>query len=416
MARHNKLVTPSAESLWLALRIERKPGRARRRAGVRQPAAPPLPRARRNIRRCSGASMTEKTGVGQELAAAREARGLAVADVAQQLKFAPRQLEALEQEQFEALPGHTFTRGMVRNYARLLKLDPEPLVQRIAGRFEMPDSSRLARATTPGGAVLRPCAALDLGLPRACRSACSRWCGGVAYQWHQERTRSAATSASPSAQLVRRPRRRRQPGCRVAAAPVSRRSRSGAAGGAGVTAPVAPKPVAAPAVPKRWAGIAWWCAPRARRGSRSRTPLDRMLVSSLNPAGSERVVRGRPPYSLVIGNASQRARDLRRQADRPRAAYAARRGAPHPPMMPMQRRISRQVAVGGVRIGGGGADRRAVDDQHRYRGRAGDRAPGRGARARRLRARAHHGEHAARRRRRSPRSASGSTRPAARCR
>jgi cytoskeleton protein RodZ len=32
---------------------------------------------------------------------------------------------------------------------------------------------------------------------------------------------------------------------------------------------------------------------------------DRMLVSSLNPPGSERVVRGKPPYSLVIGNASQ---------------------------------------------------------------------------------------------------------------
>jgi cytoskeleton protein RodZ len=30
-----------------------------------------------------------------------------------------------------------------------------------------------------------------------------------------------------------------------------------------------------------------------------------MLVSSLNPPGSERVVGGRPPYSLVIGNASQ---------------------------------------------------------------------------------------------------------------
>ena len=59
--------------------------------------------------------MTEKTGVGRELAAAREARGLALADVAQQLKFAPRQLEALEQENIEALPGHTITRGMVRN-------------------------------------------------------------------------------------------------------------------------------------------------------------------------------------------------------------------------------------------------------------------------------------------------------------
>ena len=84
------------------------------------------------------------TGVGQELAAAREARGLALADVAQQLKFAPRQLEALEQEQFSALPGATFARGMVRSYARLLKLDPDPLVERIAGRFEVPDSNRLA--------------------------------------------------------------------------------------------------------------------------------------------------------------------------------------------------------------------------------------------------------------------------------
>ena len=58
--------------------------------------------------------MTEVTGVGHELAAAREARGLALADVAQQLKFAPRQLEALEQEHFEALPGATFAREIGR--------------------------------------------------------------------------------------------------------------------------------------------------------------------------------------------------------------------------------------------------------------------------------------------------------------
>ncbi|MGH8741086.1 MAG: DUF4115 domain-containing protein, partial [Burkholderiales bacterium] len=31
--------------------------------------------------------------------------------------------------------------------------------------------------------------------------------------------------------------------------------------------------------------------------------LARQLVSSLNPAGTERVVRGRPPFELVIGNA-----------------------------------------------------------------------------------------------------------------
>jgi cytoskeleton protein RodZ len=30
-----------------------------------------------------------------------------------------------------------------------------------------------------------------------------------------------------------------------------------------------------------------------------------LLVSSLNPAGTERVVQGRPPFALVIGNASR---------------------------------------------------------------------------------------------------------------
>ena len=91
-----------------------------------------------------GATAASVTGVGRELAAAREAQGLALADVAQQLKFAPRQLEALEQEHFAALPGATFAKGMVRSYARLLKLDPEPLLQRVAGHFEVPDSNRLA--------------------------------------------------------------------------------------------------------------------------------------------------------------------------------------------------------------------------------------------------------------------------------
>jgi cytoskeleton protein RodZ len=31
--------------------------------------------------------------------------------------------------------------------------------------------------------------------------------------------------------------------------------------------------------------------------------LERQLVSSLNPAGTERVLRGQPPFELVIGNA-----------------------------------------------------------------------------------------------------------------
>ena len=89
--------------------------------------------------------MTESAlNVGAELQRAREARGLALSEVAQQLKFAPRQLEALEQDRFDLLPGGTFARGMVRNYARLLKIDPEPLVRSIGERFESPDADTLA--------------------------------------------------------------------------------------------------------------------------------------------------------------------------------------------------------------------------------------------------------------------------------
>ena len=80
-------------------------------------------------------------GVGEDLARARAALGFSVADVAQQLKFSSRQIEALEQSRFAELPTGTFARGMVRAYARLLKLDPEPLVQRVAGRTATPDNA-----------------------------------------------------------------------------------------------------------------------------------------------------------------------------------------------------------------------------------------------------------------------------------
>jgi cytoskeleton protein RodZ len=135
--------------------------------------------------------MTEITGVGQELAAAREARGLAVADVAQQLKFAPRQLVALEQEQFGALPGAAFTRGMVRSYARLLKLDPEPLVQRIAGRCELPDASRLA-ARYDQPVPFSDTARRSTLIYFAASFGVLLLVGGVAYQWYEEHTEGAA--------------------------------------------------------------------------------------------------------------------------------------------------------------------------------------------------------------------------------
>ena len=86
--------------------------------------------------------MTEP--VGAALKRAREELGLSITEVSHHLKLAPRQVEALEDERFDQLPGPTFVRGMIKTYARLLKLEPEPLLERLAGRFQAPDANRLA--------------------------------------------------------------------------------------------------------------------------------------------------------------------------------------------------------------------------------------------------------------------------------
>jgi cytoskeleton protein RodZ len=66
--------------------------------------------------------------LGQQLRTAREARGLSVEEVVHALKFSARQIEAVEADHMEVLPGSVFQRGLVRSYARFLKLDPEPLL------------------------------------------------------------------------------------------------------------------------------------------------------------------------------------------------------------------------------------------------------------------------------------------------
>lgn len=65
---------------------------------------------------------------GAILREARQAAGLSIDAIAQQLKLAPRQVHALESGQFELLPGRTFVRGFLRNYARALHLDPEKVL------------------------------------------------------------------------------------------------------------------------------------------------------------------------------------------------------------------------------------------------------------------------------------------------
>lgn len=67
-------------------------------------------------------------GFGEKLKLARESLGLTPADVAAKLKLGARQIEALEAEDLAHLPGDVFARGFVRNYARLVEVDPEQLI------------------------------------------------------------------------------------------------------------------------------------------------------------------------------------------------------------------------------------------------------------------------------------------------
>ena len=68
---------------------------------------------------------------GAQLAAQRQAMGLSVEQVADQLKLAPRQVVALEAGDYASLPNMAVTRGFVRAYAKVLKLDAAPLVAMI---------------------------------------------------------------------------------------------------------------------------------------------------------------------------------------------------------------------------------------------------------------------------------------------
>jgi cytoskeleton protein RodZ len=78
------------------------------------------------------------SGPGVRLAQQREAFGWTIEQVATQLNLAPRQIMALESDNFSALPGMASVRGFIRSYAKLLKIDAEPLLESIASPTSAP--------------------------------------------------------------------------------------------------------------------------------------------------------------------------------------------------------------------------------------------------------------------------------------
>jgi cytoskeleton protein RodZ len=88
---------------------------------------------------------------GRRLRVQRQAKGLEIERIATQLHLRPNVLEALEQDRYHDLPGPVFVVGYLRNYARLVGLDPQPLIE--AYRANAPESGmpppRVATTSAP---------------------------------------------------------------------------------------------------------------------------------------------------------------------------------------------------------------------------------------------------------------------------
>lgn len=103
--------------------------------------------------------------IGEQLRAAREAKGLALADANRHTKIHTKILAAMEEDRTDDVLEPAYARGFLKKYATFLNLDPEPLMQEYLrspamstttssdGRFAaQSDVSRTAAQPPSGGA------------------------------------------------------------------------------------------------------------------------------------------------------------------------------------------------------------------------------------------------------------------------
>ena len=84
--------------------------------------------------------------IGTSLKDARKRKGLDLAAAAEATKIRARHLQALEDEQFDVLPGQTYVRGFLKTYADFLGLDGQLYVDEYSSRFWIDeDGSPVAR-------------------------------------------------------------------------------------------------------------------------------------------------------------------------------------------------------------------------------------------------------------------------------
>ncbi|MBM4412127.1 MAG: helix-turn-helix domain-containing protein [Chloroflexi bacterium] len=67
--------------------------------------------------------------LGQRLRNARQSQGISISQAATETRILQRYLEALEDGDYQYLPGDVYARGFIRNYALYLKIPVEELIQ-----------------------------------------------------------------------------------------------------------------------------------------------------------------------------------------------------------------------------------------------------------------------------------------------
>lgn len=267
--------------------------------------------------------------IGDALRSARLARGMSVGDAARQLRLSVRQVMALEQDDYAKLAGGTFLRGFVRNYARLLQMDAKPLLQRLEQSQPVVPVQTISYRTEgipfpsgqgggKRGLLIAAAVILVLLLAFEIHEGGGGGVGGLAFmktepgdgigQVETPRERSPFTSAMDDAGMATDGEPANQAAAGEApeiSAPlpdsVSRAPRVGAepteiAARALFESPP-PEPVAGKnALHLTFDGESW---------VEVKDDDGRLLLSRINPAGTQQVLRGKPPFFLTIGNAAQ---------------------------------------------------------------------------------------------------------------
>lgn len=73
------------------------------------------------------------SGIGEQLRKAREAKGLSISDIEKATKIQSRYLEAIENNDFDKLPGDFYVRAFIRQYAQIVGLNGKELLSQYQG-------------------------------------------------------------------------------------------------------------------------------------------------------------------------------------------------------------------------------------------------------------------------------------------